>query len=53
MISREEERVEQSWFEREAGTSDTAAAFPGSSDPKKKGISRLSDVSQGASQNAQ
>lgn len=35
MISREEERVEQSWFERDAGTSDTEAAFPGSSDPKK------------------
>lgn len=36
MISREEERVEQSWFEREAGTSDTAAAFSGPSDPKKR-----------------
>lgn len=36
MISREEERVEQSWFERDVGTSDTgtAVAFPGSSDPK-------------------
>lgn len=33
-ISREEERVEQSWFERDVGTSDTAGAFPGSPDPK-------------------
>lgn len=35
MISREEERVEQSWFERGDRTSDTVDSFPGLSDPKK------------------